>query len=53
MGTPPPRVFLVETRYFQKFVAASVSDWTFPTEAAGQYVEVAIEFKMNCPSGQR
>jgi hypothetical protein len=37
----------------QKFVAANVSDWTFPTEAAGQDVQVAIEFKMNCPSVQR
>jgi hypothetical protein len=37
----------------QKFVAANVRDGTFPTGAAGQDVHVAIEFRMNCPSGQR
>ena len=45
--------FLAGNPILQKIVAASVSDWTFPTEAAGQDVQVAVEFKMNCPSGQR
>ncbi len=37
----------------QKFVAANAGDWTFPIEAAGQDVQVAVEFKMNCPSNQK
>jgi outer membrane biosynthesis protein TonB len=45
--------FLSGHPILQKAVAASVSGWTFPTEAAGQEMQVAIEFKMNCPSIQQ
>jgi hypothetical protein len=44
---------LVGNPILQNIVAANVRDWTFPTEAAGQDMQVAIEFKMNCPSVQR
>jgi TonB family protein len=30
-------------------VEAAVSKWSFPVEAANQYVEATIEFKTNCP----
>lgn len=37
----------------QRAVAASLSDWTFPTEAIGEDVRVTIQFNMNCVSVQR
>jgi hypothetical protein len=35
---------LAET-LLQKVVAASLGDWTFPTEAVSRDVQVAVEFK--------
>jgi len=40
--------FLSGNPILQSAVAAGVAKWTFPMEAAGQEVHVAIEFKMNC-----
>lgn len=37
----------------QTAVAASLSDWTFPTEAIGEDVRVTTQFNMNCVSVQR
>jgi|HubBroStandDraft_1064217.scaffolds.fasta_scaffold01638_13 hypothetical protein len=45
--------FLSGNPILQRAVAAGASDWTFPPEAAGHDMQVAIEFKMNCPSVQR
>lgn len=45
--------FLSGNPILQSSVAAGVAKWTFPVEAAGQEVHVAIEFKMNCQAGRR
>lgn len=45
--------FLSGNPILQSAVAAGVAQWTFPAEAAGQEVHVAITFKMNCQSGRR
>jgi TonB family protein len=45
--------FLSGNAILQRAVAAGVGQWTFPAEAAGQEVHVAIQFKMNCQSGHR
>jgi len=45
--------FLSGNPILQSAVAAGVAKWTFPEEAAGQEVHVAIEFKMNCQAGRR
>lgn len=34
----------------RKQVEATVAGWRFPTEATGQEIRAAFEFKMNCPS---
>lgn len=45
--------FLSGNPILQRAVAAGVGQWTFPAEAAGQEVHLAIQFKMNCQSGRR
>lgn len=45
--------FLTGNPILQRAVASGVAQWTFPAEAAGQEVHVAIAFKMNCQSGGR
>ena len=45
--------FLSGNPILQSAVAAGVAQWTFPAEAVGQEVNVAIAFKMNCQSSRR
>ena len=45
--------FLSGNPILRSAVAAGIAKWTFPMEAAGQEVHVAIDFKMNCQSGRR
>jgi hypothetical protein len=52
-GHPSPPSFLSGNPLIQRAVTASISDWTFPTEATGEDVRVTIQFNMNCVSAQR
>jgi Gram-negative bacterial TonB protein C-terminal len=45
--------FLSGNPILRSAVAAGIAKWTFPMEASGQEVHVAIDFKMNCQSGRR
>ena len=49
-GHTSPPSFLGGNPLLRGAVAASVASWRFPAEAAGQEMQVTIEFKMTCPA---
>jgi hypothetical protein len=37
---------------FQNAVKAAVAEWKFPKSSAGQQIQAAIEFHLNCPQNK-